>query len=65
MVKKQISSTVSFPIEVDERTAKILWRDSLFLLLGGVVLLLVGYVETNAPADAVSFPHVKRTKEFR
>lgn len=38
---------------VDRRTAKILGRDLLFLVLVAVALMLVSYVETNAP-DAVS-----------
>lgn len=40
-------------LPITERTAKILWRDLLLLLLGAVALILVSFVETNA-ADAVS-----------
>jgi len=45
-------SSNNMRVVVDERTAKILWRDSVFLVMGAIALLLVGFVETNAP-DAV------------
>jgi len=41
---------ISLP-KVDKRTAAILWRDFLFLVLGSVALSIISYVETHA-ADA-------------
>ena len=40
-------------LPITERTARILWRDIIFLILGAVALLFVSFVEKNA-ADAVS-----------
>jgi len=55
-ISKSQGKRVRFPtmptVSMDQRTAKILWRDLLFLVLSSVALLLVSFVETNAP-DAV------------
>ena len=40
-------------LPITERTARILWRDIIFLILGAVALFFVSFVEKNA-ADAVS-----------
>jgi PAP2 superfamily C-terminal len=34
--------------QLDERTAKIIWRDLLFLVMVGFALAIIGYVEKNA-----------------
>ena len=47
-----ISESNNRRVVVSERTAKILWRDSVFLVVAAIALLLVGFVETNA-SDAV------------
>ena len=39
---------VEIPQIVDAKTAKVIWRDVFFIMLGSVAMSIIGYVETNA-----------------
>lgn len=40
---------------VNERTAKIVWRDFLFLVIGAIALSIISYVETHASDESARF----------
>lgn len=49
------------PIQLDERTAKILWRDFLFLVLIAIAISIIGYVENHSGGGGDNKNNIDKT----